>query len=181
MDILARLGVKPVQCIPDKPKVTNTMTSHRLSSALLSASLMTLGFMISGCTVEDGNSETETQAKEITITDESTENTVSNNGLYDLKVSANGKVLKVEDDLNEITITGDGNTLTLQDDTLIKKITITGDSNVVQAKDDYSYRVTTILTTGLSNLVVTGSYGTWTDTQSENPSGKNTVTTTDQN
>ena len=152
-----------------------------VKSTLLYTSLLTAAFTLTACTVEDGNSDSETEAEEITIGEDSTDTSVSSNVLYDLIVSGSGKTLKVEDNLNEITITGDSNTLTLQDDTLIEKITITGDSNIVQAKADYSYRITTILTTGLNNLVVTGSYGTWSDTQSENPSGKNEVTTTDQN
>lgn len=148
------------------------MLKTTLKSVVL-LSLVAGIYGLTGCTVDDESSSEEEDIKEVTISTDSNTSTITNNDRYDLIVSGSNNTLSLEDNLNEITISGDDNTLTVEEDTQISTITITGDNNYI--RDDAVYNVTKIVTTGENNLIEVGTYETWTDTQPEGSTTKNTV------
>jgi len=147
-----------------------------LKTTLKSVALLSLVagiYGLTGCTVDDESSSEESDAEEITISIDGSNSTITNSSVYELIISGNHNTLSLEDNLNDITISGDSNILTVQEDSQLNSITITGSSNIIL--DNTLYNVKNIIITGGLNIINSGSYDNLTDAQPSDSATPNTV------
>lgn len=140
-----------------------------LKTSLKSVALLSLVaglYSLTGCTVDDDATADDADVKEVVINTEGEPHTITSNSAYDLIVSGNDNRIILEDQINSITVSGEGNTIRITEDKSISEITVTGDRNYID--DDVIYTVSKVVVTGSNNIIETGSIGTKTDSGSEN-------------
>lgn len=124
----------------------------KLLSQTLSVLLMAL--FLQGCQLGEDDEEDEgTVDIEYLTTDKTIGVTVSNSNLYKLILQADDNIATLEDDLSEISIKGNGNTITIDSDTAIDSISITGDANTIEVTSGIDLTVTDIKILGDSNVI----------------------------
>ena len=123
-------------------KSTATLISRTLAITFLA-------LFLQACELDDGTDSYDDDVTIVYSTDDGTE-TLDNDDVYELLLRADGAYLILEDNLSTITIQGDGNYLVIDSDTSIDEISITGDDNIITTEDDVD------LTIDLLNIIGNG-------------------------
>ncbi|MEB8431080.1 hypothetical protein OO007_02495 [Cocleimonas sp. KMM 6892] len=108
-----------------------------------------LALFLQACELDDGTDSYDDDVTIVYSTDDGTD-TLDNDDVYELLLRADGAYLILEDNLSTITIQGDGNYLVIDSDTSIDEISITGDDNIITTEDDVD------LTIDLLNIIGNG-------------------------
>lgn len=94
--------------------------------------------------------------------------------VINLSITGSGNNIILRGDVSEVFIKADGNSITIEEDTLLDKMTISSDNNDVSVAGGLETVITSLTITGESNLVTVYNVGT----SSVVANASNTVTTT---
>ncbi|MFT6153408.1 MAG: hypothetical protein ACJA0E_000218 [Bermanella sp.] len=114
-----------------------------------------MALFLQGCQLgddEDGTDEIDI----VYLTEDSVVGTTlsNSNSSYELVLQADSNIVILENDIVKISIKGDGNTVTIDSDTLIDNISVTGDGNTIKAKSGIDLTVTDLTILGNSNDII---------------------------
>ncbi len=121
-----------------------------------------LTLLLTACGVEEDEDEVEDIRLMHRNTDDVENGVVDSSKRYDFVLTADDTEYTLRGDLNDIKITGDRNTITLDESLTFDKLVITGSSNVV-AESDATVGVGTLIRTGTGNNVTLSTIGTQID------------------
>jgi len=124
----------------------------KLLSQTLSVLLMVL--FLQGCQLgQDDEEDDGTVEIEYLTTNDTFGSIVSNSNEYKLILQADNNIATLEDNISEINIKGDENTITIDSDTLINSISINGDENTIEVTDGAELTVTDLTIIGNANEI----------------------------
>ena len=124
----------------------------KLLSQTLSVLLMLL--FLQGCQLgQDDEEDDGTVEIEYLTTNDTFGSIVSNSNEYKLILQADNNIATLEDNISEINIKGDENTITIDSDTLINSISINGDENTIEVTDGVELTVTDLTIIGNANEI----------------------------
>ena len=124
----------------------------KLLSQTLSVLLMLL--FLQGCQLgQDDEEDDGTVEIEYLTTNDTFGSIVSNSNEYKLILQADNNIATLEDNISEINIKGDENTITIDSDTLINSISINGDENTIEVTDGAELTVTDLTIIGNANEI----------------------------
>jgi len=121
-----------------------------------------LTLLLTACGVEEDEDEVEDIRLMHRNTDDVENGVVDSSKRYDFVLTADDTEYTLRGDLNDIKITGDRNTITLDESLTFDKLVITGSSNVV-TESDATVGVGTLIRTGTGNDVTLSTIGTQID------------------
>jgi len=121
-----------------------------------------LTLLLTACGVEEDEDEVEDIRLMHRNTDDVENGVVDSSKRYDFVLTADDTEYTLRGDLNDIKITGDRNTITLDESLTFDKLVITGSSNVV-TESDATVGVETLIRTGTGNDVTLSTIGTQID------------------
>ncbi len=77
---------------------------------------------------------------------------------YEFYLTGSGNFITLKGDIAEISISGEGNQVIIEEDSYIEKLTITGSNNAVEQADDLSVTIETITISSDSNVIIISEY-----------------------
>ena len=132
-------------------------------------------FPLVGCQLGiDKEDDGELDTVVVSSTDD-TSVTIDEEDQVNVSITGSGNNITIRGDVSEIYLKADGNSIIIEEDTLIDRLTISSDSNDVSVAGNLETVITTLVITGKSNLVTVYDVTTQTVADSSEP---NTVTTT---
>ena len=132
-------------------------------------------FPLVGCQLGiDKEDDGELDTVVVSSTDD-TSVTIDEEDQVNVSITGSGNNITIRGDVSEIYLKADGNSIIIEEDTLIDRLTISSDSNDVSVAGNLETVITTLVITGKSNLVTVYDVTTRSVADSSEP---NTVTTT---
>jgi len=138
--------------------------------------ILLAAFPLVGCQLGiDKEDDGELDTIVVSSTDD-TSVTIDEEEQVNVSITGTGNNITIRGDVSEIYVKAGGNSIIIEEDTLIDRLTISSDSNDVSVAGNLETVITTLVITGKSNLVTV--YDVTTQSVVENPSEPNTVTAT---
>lgn len=144
----------------------------KLTAQVLSIVLMAL--FLQACQLGQDDADTVVEATDITRAVDETVETINRSSLYTFIVTGDSNVFELEDDIEDITVTGSDNIITIIEDTQLSTLTVTGANNTLKLESGISTRIDELLISNEGNTIIITEYVTLTD------SGTNTTVTATQ-
>ena len=119
-----------------------------------SLSVLLMAVFLQACQLGEDDEDDGTVEIKYLTTNDVYGTTVSNSRQYELILQADNNIATLKDDIAEISIKGELNTLTIYSDTLIESITITGNDNTIEVESGVNLTVTDLTILGNGNNVV---------------------------
>lgn len=108
--------------------------------------------ILQGCQLGEDDGLTDEVETVIYSTDEG-EPVITSSGTYKMVLKADDTYTTLKDDISEITVQGNINTIVISEDTSIETITIVGDDNIIEVEAGVELTVTDLTIIGNGNYV----------------------------